>query len=347
MVSPIKDNPFTAEEHKRYFAEFCLGVQRAGGTTPHMLMAVESTRKKGIREALWRGGCYAFVYNMATAEIIWKNWDPGEWTHDELVKWIADNWKGLKFRKERKAARSPERLATCMDTYYAYMLKVPYREWFWSDELDPEIRYRMAFDDICDEVKYMGRYIAIRWLEFVRRAFDVDMPMPDIFPKDGDHPRKALALMFPEDEEVLMRGGNCDSAVNTVNLITKVLQAILKKDYSVDIDFYTMQSLLCEYKQSCLGGRQYPGKSVDTAVAYLDKVYEYWGEDLKAGSEIWQYRKNIFPSFVLGEEQGWNGVRNELGKVLREYGYTWSDYLYDYAKTTDLANPVERVHEAG
>ena len=147
MASPIKDNPFTADEHLKFFGEFCLGVQRAGGTTPHMLMAVKACEGLEIMEQLWRAGCYAFVYNIPTAEVLWKKWQPGEWKHDDLVSWITDNWKGIRFRKERKAARSPERLATCMRSYAEYMLKVPEREWFATNYSDEATRYHEGFEE--------------------------------------------------------------------------------------------------------------------------------------------------------------------------------------------------------
>ena len=58
-----KENPFTPEEHFHHFAEFVVGVERVGGTTPHMLMVAEAARGLSLREQLWRGGCYAAVYN--------------------------------------------------------------------------------------------------------------------------------------------------------------------------------------------------------------------------------------------------------------------------------------------
>jgi hypothetical protein len=165
--------------------------------------------------------------------------------------------------------------------------------------------------------------------------------MYHIYPKDGEHPRKAMALMYPEYHDELM-GKNSLREVAITNYIAKLLLSDLKELYGVDTDYYTIQSLLCEYKQSCLAGKQYPGKSVDTMLAYHSKVYEYWGEDEAQESELWQIRKNIFPSYVLGEVQGWNGVRNELGKVLLDHGYTWNDRDYDYVATTDFSNPVRR-----
>jgi hypothetical protein len=344
MVSPITDNPFDGQTHIKHFAEFCRGVEFAGGTTPHMLMAVEAcNRQDSVQEKLWWAGCYAFVYNFATAEMINREWRPGEWVGKaELESWATENWKGLKFRKERRAARSPKKLAVCMDTYGTYMKKVPERDWFTDNSIHPRERYFMAFDDICKEVKYMGRYIGIRWVEVINRVFDTNTTMPDLLPKGGEHPRKALALMYPDYHDPLM-GGNDADTIKIVNGVVETCLNDLYTHYGVDTDYYTIQSLLCEYKQSVLGRKQYPGKSVDTAITYWNKIYdEWWGEEEAEKSIMWDVRKKLFPLEMLGEVQGWNGVRDELGGVLREYEYTWSDYVYDYMKTTDLGSPYIR-----
>lgn len=346
MASPIKNNPFTAEQHLKFFAEFVKGVQYAGGTTPHMLMATEAaSRETSNEERLWWAGCYAFVYNFATAEILNMNWGPDlqERNFDTLETWIISNKPGIKMRKERKAVYVPKNLATCMISYASYLPKILSRKWFVDDSIVPAERYQLAFDDVCKEVKFMGRYITIRWLEVIRRLYHKpELMMPDLRSRDGDHPRKAMALMYPEYEPELM-GGNSNQEIAISDHVSQLLLEDLHTDYNITTDFYTIQSLLCEYKQSCLGKRQYPGKSVDTALVYWNKVFNYWGDEAKADSIMWDVRKKLFLTEFLGEEQGWDGVRAELGEVLVNHGYTWSDYIYDYVATAgNYDSPVYR-----
>jgi hypothetical protein len=61
--------------------------------------------------------------------------------------------------------------------------------------------------------------------------------------------------------------------------------------------------------------------------------------------EILRSRSNLFPDWALGEKQGWDGRREELGPLPVEHGYMWTDSLYDYHKTLaagDWAKPVAR-----
>ena len=335
---------FTAEQHKRYFAEFCVGVQLAGGTTPHMLMAVEAARRKAgdTRAQLWRLGCYAFVYNIASAEVLWQEFDPDHTTQVGVAAWVRANKKGVRFRKERKAVLIPEHLGDCMATYAEWSRKVGDAPWFRNPEryATGAERYEAAFEDFCAGNRYMGRYIGIRWLEALSRTYGLDLHMPDIRPRDGPHPRKALALMYPEQRAILM-GGDSPEECAVVNRTAETLHGEMKAAYGgLDVDPYTMQSLLCEYKQSVLAQKQYPGKSVDSELKYRTAIEEYWG----AGREtiFWDVRAAIFPAFVLGERSGWTSVRDELGGVLCQHGYTWSDAVYDYRATRTLAEPALR-----
>jgi hypothetical protein len=336
MVSPIRNNPYTPKLHKQFFAEFVETVQYAGGTTPHMLMIVESARRQSkVEEQLWWAGCYAFVYNYATAEVIYNNWRPDQkWGYKDILYWLEQNKSGIKMRKERKAVFALPKLAECICSYRDYMHTLQDRRWFTQGG------YNDAFEDVCANVKYMGRYIVIRWIEVIRRLYQLDLEMPDLRNRDGEHPRKALALMYPEFEKVLM-GGNSNEEIEQVDIITMICKIMLEQ-HNIYADFYTLQSLLCEYKQSVLGKRQYPGKSIDSELVYYKKVNDFWGSKYADKSIMYDVRKTIFPKEVLGEISGWDGVRKPLESVLVDFGYTWSDFKYVYPRTTDFSNPYRR-----
>lgn len=322
----------SAVEHREYFAEFCAKIQRVGGATPHLSMVVNACPGVGRLESLWRGGCYAAVYNFAGAELLWQSWRfyqvvdrPGE-----FHGWVERNWQYIPLRKERKAVNNVMRFTESV---------ISMAEWVIAQEgaILPT-SYSELWEDFL-QVKYMGRYIAIRYLEFLRRTVPYlnEIAMPDIRPADAIYPRQSLALMYPDYREELY-GNNSRNNIETTNTVATHLKEYVT-EAGVEIDYYTLQSLLCEYKQSVKGRRQYPGRSVDSELKFKTKVSEF-GE---YNSQFYDIRRAIFPIESLGEIQGWNDARNDLGKVLTDYGYTWSDMDYDYmASKSDLANPVAR-----
>lgn len=329
----------TPEQHLRALAEFVRAVELAGGTTPHMLMAVEAARRQDEPlEQLWWLGCYALAYNWPTADIIYRQWRPGEALDSEgFERWARENWAGIALRKERKAVRSPEKLAASASSYAAYAQAVTGKEWFRAGG-----EYEAAFQDFCGSCAYMGRYIAIRWLEAVRLLFDLpNLEMPDLRPEGGSHPRKALALIYPKEAEALL-GGDSPFELSIAHRAAARCMEELAVRYGVRTNYYELQSLLCEYKQSALARKQFPGKSIETEVDYFDRIYAHWGSTAAEESEFWSVRERCFPRWALGEHGGWRGVRKALGCVLVDYGYTWSDAVYSWRDTEHLAAPALR-----
>jgi hypothetical protein len=328
----------TPEDHFRHFAEFVRAVELTGGTTPHVAMTVESmSRLTDDVDKLWFAGCYALTYNWPAAERLFLEVRPEDAAG--MLPWLEEHWAGLPLRKERKAVfRKPffvESAATYAD--YAFILA--------SADSWPGT-YNAAFASFVRSCKYMGRYIAIRWLEVMRRAFPRDCAgwvMPDILSDGGQHPRKALALMYPAHAEALL-GGNSPAELTVSDRLSSTLMVDLELTYGVKTDFYELQSLLCEYKQSALGRKQYPGKSIDTEMDHWNRTYAHWGGVKQNESQFFAIRATCFPEWALGETDGrWWGVRPELGGVLADFGYTWSDFVYNYQKTEDFSTPVMNV----
>lgn len=323
----------TPDEHFVHFAEFVRAVELAGGTTPHVAMTVESmNRLDDPLEKLWFAGCYALTYNWPAAERLFLETlieQPPD------VEWLERHWAGIPLRKERKAVFRKDYFARSAATYISFAESL-------AEDSGWPATYEEAFDLFNVSAFGMGRYIAIRWLEVMRRAFPercAGWVMPSILSDGGQHPRKALALMYPRDAEALL-GGNSPRELGISDLTANMLMADLGVEYGIQTNFYELQSLLCEYKQSALGRKQYPGKSIDTEMDYWLRVQEHWGDP---DSEFFHVRASCFPEWSLGEVHGWTGVRPELGRVLADFGYTWSDATYDYAQTRalgDFSSPV-------
>lgn len=336
----------TPENHLKHFADFCRNVTEVGGATPHLTMVGQTCTGAPVDQIIWRGGCYAAMYNFAGAEAIWRHWqpqqvltEPGRW-----AGWVQANWAALPLRKERKAVNNTDRFAECVLSFAGWAGTVTGQPW-WAASAQPRPDTRLYEEAWASftGVRFMGRYIAIRFLEYLRRyAGRQALMMPDLRPADAPYPRQSLSLMYPQHEGAL-RGNNSSENLKVTNQIAADCLRRLSEEHGVVLDYYTLQSLLCEYKQSVLGRRQYPGRSVDSEMVYWDKVYRTANfEALAGGSQMWVVREAAFPHYVLGERQGWAGARDPLGKVLTDHGYTWSDRQFDYMATTDLARPVRR-----
>ena len=330
-------------DHLLRMAEFVKGAELAGKTDPHLTMAAASMDSLiDPLEKLWFLGCYALTYNWPTAERIFLEWRPADFNQADFLMWSEENWDGILLRKERKAVFRKPFFAESAASYLTFALGLSA-----VVSQDPEVlaakNYAQATELFTGNCRYMGRYIAARWVEVMRRAFPEacgDWVMTEPGSSGAQHPRKALAMMYPEDAAALLGGDSKEE----VRISDEVFDRFLldMRMYGLELDYYTAHSLLCEYKQASAGRKHYPGKSLDTEVAYLDKSYSYWGPEKASESAFYPLRDVLFPHRSLGEKSGWKGARDGLLPLLADHGIVWSDQVYDYQQTTDLSHPVLR-----
>lgn len=284
---------------------------------------------------LWAAGCYIGVYNVPTALALMRNLDPYDVaaSREATEHWVRENWKGLAFRRERRAVRSVPKLARFLHEYAQWMMTCTEESWWLKDYGSAEERYEMAWKS-CQRVAGLGRYVALKLLEFLRRYVSAPIELPDLRPAGGWSPRAGLALLYPEDAEQL----NGDDRRPHLALANARAEDAWRQLAERDIVLtrYNLQVLLCDFKQCYIGRRQFPGRSQDSELEYEAKIEPHWGKD----GNMRAARQALFPHKALGELAGWTHVRKELGNVLRDCGYMWSDLLFSYRDTVDLRHPV-------
>lgn len=326
------------------FAEFCLREKEAGGPDPHMKLAGRLAQGKAPVDVWLIAGIYVACYNYPTTERIY------EWlSQDRLAPqgaiedWLREHWEGIATRRERRSVRSPEKMARCLATWRDFAdAQVEWlNEWGpWGDA--PAFNYEVLWETSQRHVYALGRYATLKLLEFLRRYTEVPLVQPDYRLAGGWSPREGLALLIPEEAERL-NGDDRPEYVARAEMLAAHAHELATEATggALALDRYEMQVLLCDYKQCWSGLRQYPGRSQDSELEYEAQIMPHWGDLTDMGD----YRAELFPHWALGERNDWDGVRKELGHVLREQGYMWSDKLYDYRATADSgdwAHPVRK-----
>lgn len=311
------------------FARFCAFEKEAGGPDPHakLLAAMVDPATQW-----WAAGCYGGPYNVAGAWAIYSYWSPRAVLKEpeRLERWLRTNWAGIPMRRERKAIRSPAKMARYLESYADWMRTGP--EWV-RPVGDPAQRYEEAFRDINENVYGVGRYIALKMLEYLTRHAGAPIEAVGIHAKGGWSPREGLALLYPELGLRIKTDDHAAEDSAAMALMT------LELEYDVVLTWSELQALLCDYKQCIIGKRQYPGRSVDSELKYAAVVKDAFPDLDFAPFD--RGRAMLFPAWALGERQGWNGPRNELGRVLAEHGYMWTDSRLCYTCSRDrLADPV-------
>lgn len=332
------------EWHFQKLVEFTRFKGRVREPSPHLAMVGYMAKDQPVAERVWMIGCYAAVYCLPTAQILWTKWP---WavaqahaaTH--LEPWLRSYWPGIVTRRERRCVRSAPKLARCLIGYAHWaeheFPKLPSL----AQVQDPHIYYDTVWESVCS-VPFIGRYIGIRLIEGLRRFCDVPAALYDIRSIGGWSPKKALVYLYPDHATLLLT----DSKEGN-ELTDRLAEELLARVRTIlpEVDHYVLAAMLCEYREAFEDHHQYPGWTIDQEPLLYDKVKAYWGAELDE-SLFWETRRALFPAEALGEtRKEWHGTRWPLTKTLRDHGYNWSDLLYDYATTersTAWATPTRR-----
>lgn len=336
MKKPNMTNP----NHLRLFEEFCRYEQLCGGPDPHLRAVIEMCGPLPREQQIWRIALYVGFYNVPTAEATWCRFpeSPGP---DKLLLFLQKHWDGLRFRRERKSvALDSTRGERMVDYCDGVATTIEALDWL-EDEDDFEQVWRFAM-----RLPHVGRYAATKLCECWYRIGLIRAECRDIRAKNGWSPRTCLNMVLERTDNP-----RDDSYRAVIEAEERALYLKNSRPELMRLSWFQYEVMLCEYKASFLTKRQYPGRSLDSELSYERSIEPYWGSLPYPGhepeTEHMKTRRRLHPEWSLGEVQDWDpGERlGYLGRVVSEYGYTWTDSLYDYhatRETGDFSHPIRR-----
>ncbi len=331
------------DDHLTRFAEFCSLFIDVGGPDPHLKVVVEAAKRLDREDALWLVYCYMAVYTIGGAAVLYALTRDVE-DPREIEDLISEHRPGIPLRTERRAVYNPVKLTECL---------VSGREWL--RQKGPTGLHTSTYDDLWStsrsDLRFVGRYAAMKLLGTLYYAGLANLARQrDIRPLGAWSPRATLALLAPDEAQVLGDKRKNPQVIAEVNRIAHAVRKALAKKMGIwELDFFVYETLLCNYRQS-LGKKGKPiGASHDSELRYWLKARDYWIKsdhlsifDRAYGvMPFYEIREELFHERVLGEKMGWWGLkRNELNGLIETEGFYWSDLLYDYNSTTNPARPV-------
>lgn len=305
---------------KNYWAawmEFVAAEISAGGPDPQftLLFEIPNTSISGV-ETVWLAGCYGAHHCIPSAWAIWDKFRVNDIVSDDkitvnkstdisrkLYTWLSENWDYLPVRPEMRGHRIVEQRAKCLTDFAHYAIG---GSWATGN-------YNVVWDDSIRKVKHYGRYMAIKYLEMLRRSgIREDIMMHDMRAEGAWSPRITLGYLFPEHAHIISdRNNNTPEAIKLAEQCA--LTAVRKTTANgVPLNFFQLQVLLCEFKEMLAGGF-YPGAGHDEEMDYIKQ------SSLKFdNTPIYEARKRVFNEKYLGELNGWHGIRKEQYTIWKD-----------------------------
>ena len=284
------------------FAEFAAFAKEEiahGGPEPELAPIVWLTRDQTPIEKVWAAGVYCSHHCVPSAMVVWRQWRPeqligesSDYTRGCLHEWLAEHWDALPVRNEMRSHRMIDKRAKCLADFALYAVQES-----WAD---PRMKYDEIWKDSINRVKYFGRYVAIKYMEFLRRMVRPDLILTDVRIADGAWSvRNGLALIYPETNPWMSdRDDNREETISKAEHQADLLIRDVHEQFGLTLSYFDAQVLLCEFKQMSRG-TFYPGKSHDEEYDFAKRVETHFSIP-----EFWEARKTLFPSSVLKELHG-------------------------------------------
>lgn len=292
------------------FSGFVTEELAVGGPDPQFKLITHLSRNHDPVERVWLIGCYGAHHCVPSAYAVWSNFRVNtlvDFPHEQerLYTWLDQHWDNLPVRPEMRNHRMIEKRWTCLMDFARYA----------HSERWKTGTYQEVWDDSVAQVKYYGRYMAIKVLEMLRMSVRPDLVLSDLRAKNAWSPRIALGLLFPDEADIIAdRNANSWSEVLLAEEIANEAIEELDACYGIRLSHFQLQVLLCEFRELLVGGF-YPGAGHDEEMEYI-KIAER-SFDMSA---VWEARSEIFPHKYLGEKNDWFGLRKEKFVEWKTFG---------------------------
>jgi hypothetical protein len=271
-----------------------------GEPNPHLTIVARAARDWYPDEPMtraWMVGCWNGPYVATTGMHIFQHF-PDFRNLVGLEAWLEQHWAGLPVRgAERRGLMAPAKMAAFLQSY-ARWLRMPK-----AGTEGAEASYDELYASARKHLKFAGRFTVIKLLEALRLAQVIGVGLPyGIQPVGAWSPRRALdELLADYGVETDLEHGNTKEKLDEVNRAAVWAGSLLG---DLEPRPWLLEGLLCGAR--LINGSGYPGRAYDDDMEYTARATAYWHDD---DSWFWEYRRQLFPEWILGELNGWHGIR--------------------------------------
>ncbi len=288
------------------FEKFCRAEMETGGPDPQIptiLRIVRNSSRSGDVDCIWIGGCYGAHHCVSSAFAVWENWTAIEVVKNQnnFLEWLENYWDYLPVRPEMRSHRMLEKRHKCLVDFAHYALS---QSWKYISDFD------ILWKDCIDNVKYFGRYMAIKFIEIGHQGNIFKPKMPDMRAQGAWSPRRTLGLLYPDIFSLSDRNDTSEAGYLMMETCAADALQYLSR-LGINVNYFKLQVMLCEFREA-LEGTYYPGASLDEELGLISKTSKRFDVE-----EIFKVRKELFLHKYLGEIGGWSDIRPEKYKEFK------------------------------
>lgn len=272
----------------------------------------------------WYMSC---TYNEVTCVLMNELIKPKRLKHKAYIDTFWEEYKSkLDFGSSRKYAKNMDWLPDLLFEFFKHVQGQPYN-WIKSFP-DGEIGYAQLYEDI-SKLKYVGRFAADLFMEsvlYLNDYFETGFVEPEKLDwKNCSNLTSGLLNIFYMDEEA--------------NLYDKTGKLPVSEDLLNEYLLEVKNAIYCSYPdQRGDGVNLFVGKICSFRNLFKNSRYGGFHHDRELGvlreyektlpeygyiwKKLYELRQDMFPRHLLGELNGWDGIRSERKKLFLSKGLT-------------------------
>lgn len=305
-------------------------------------------------DCVYLGWLNSTCYSAETA-IFMFNQLPLKDLNGALCKGFWEKYKSyLYFISARQYAKNMDWFVPLVKEFVKIFGKSPYNKIKSMLTSDAEENYDKLFN-LVNSLKFMGRFSTDLFLEsLVHMSYhgllDFNLEYPDFSWKNGSNITSAIFNIFYEDEKA-----NSFDKYRTVskeeeiwlNKKLQIIQKAIQEKYpEQNSDISEITPKLCSFRNLFKGSR-YGGFHHDRQLEILNDYKKTLPEFNCIWDELFEIRKSQFNEKLLGELNGWNGIRKDRKKLFLTQGLTGIEGIIDNKNRNRLLVNIRGCNGSG
>ena len=234
----------------------------------------------------------------------------------------------LNFGSGRAKAKNMDWFVPLMYGWYRTTHGIPF-EWLLSLKgRSPEETYNNIINGLC-KIKYVGHFAAYQFVDsvdYLSDWFPIDVKGSSVL--DWNHCSNMTSglynILYEDEKANEFDRKHVVSPEDRERLGREVLriQEEIRKTYpEQDSDISVFIGKVCSYRNLFKGAR-YGGFHHDRQLGVIREYEKSFPEFGSLWEKCYELRREIFPQNMLGELNGWDGIRNERKKLWLQQGLT-------------------------
>ena len=238
-----------------------------------------------------------------------------------LQKWWDTNKQKLIFQTDRAKVKNFDFFVRIFESYRDLIGDSQVATFDRFKDIDDPIDAYDAVYEFTSQIYYFGRFSLFNYLEALHELTDLKLHPSILDLKEAESCRNGMCYACNMDNQITMHHKKPKETIEfdvIQEKLFKVKQELQNENPEIDVNYWNLETVSCAQKKLFWKSRYY-GYYIDRQLEELN----YLEEQVRDGVEwslLWDFRREFFDPWFLGELNGWKGIRKERMNIFKDTG---------------------------